>query len=82
MLIKKFRFIIIFFILFFFIFQNVVFLDSHPLPNDDKDTDDTNLQLSLQREWEIVEDEHTIGLDVVKDNEQNIYIAGDLELYK
>jgi len=55
-------------------FQNVVFLDSYPLIHKDE----KNPQLSLQREWDILEDENTIGRDVVKDNNQNIYVVGNM----
>ncbi len=48
------------------------------IPKDENDTADKNPQLSFQREWEILEDEHTIGRDVVKDNEQNIYVVGNI----
>ncbi len=55
-------------------FQNVVFLDSYPLIHKDE----KNPQLSLQREWDILEGENTIGRDVVKDNDQNIYVVGNI----
>lgn len=43
-------------------FQNIFFLDSYTLINnkDEKNKDERNLQLSLQHEWEILEDEHMI----------------------
>jgi len=69
------KFIIVYFVLFFFFFQNVIFLDSHfSISKKDKKP-----HSSLHYDWEnLVKDEQTNGRDVVADENQNLYVVGNI----
>ncbi len=60
--------------LFLFMFHDASFLPSPVAQEKEK----KNPQLSIQHEWEILEDEQVIGLDVVQDKNQNIYVVGNI----
>lgn len=75
MVLRKSKSLLILPILFFFIFQNIFLLRSFTLT---KDRGEESPQLSLQHEWEVLDDGLTIGRDVVIDNEHNIYVLGNI----